>query len=164
MAKLPMYLVLFVFMSSQCIAQRNAGSLDTTRAARESPPSHKAIAVATDFMNDLIKGASSETLTSHCTVPFCHDDTVLILTSGALKGYFDGLSNDFYQSIQKNHPRLDSVFVYGAQTGVMRGIIPVNIYITVATIKFNIQGQEPVKQLIFAVQMSDTGKIVGMSD
>ena len=164
MTKIPVYLVLFIFLSSLCIAQPNAGTIDTTRAARENAPSRKAISVTTDFMNALIKGATSETLTSHCTVPFCHDDTILILTNGELKGFFDGLSSIFSQSIQKNHPRLDSVYVYGVQTGVLHGIIPINIYVTVANIKFNIQGQEPSKQLIFAVQISDSGKIVGISD
>lgn len=164
MAKKSTYIVLFIFLSSVCAAQPNAGAIDTTRANCENAPSRKAITVATDFMNALIKGASSETLRSHCAVPFCHDDTILVLTNSELKKFFDDLSSASSQSILKNHPRLDSVYVYGVQKGVLHGIIPINIYITVANIKFNIQGQEPSKQLVLAVEMSDTGKIVGMSD
>src|SRR6185503_19027683 len=109
MAKKSTYIVLFIFQSSVCAAQLNAGAIDTTRANCENAPSRKAIAVATDFMNALLKGASSETLKSHCAVPFCHDDTILVLTNSELKKFFDGLSSVSSKSILKNHPRLDSV-------------------------------------------------------
>jgi hypothetical protein len=163
MTKIAAYMILFALLSSHCIAQTTSGELDTTRATRENAQSRKAILIATNFMNDLFKGASSMDLTNQCTVPFLDKDN-LILNMKDLKIYFDRVVNEFSQSLQKDHPRLDSAHVLGAQTGVFHGIIPLNIYVVMVNFTFTEQAQKTSKQAVFAVQMSDTSKIVGISN
>ena len=162
MTKIAAYLILFVSLSSHCIAQTTSGELDTTRATRENAQSRKAILIATNFMNDLFNGASSMDLMNKCTVPFLDKDN-LILNMKDLKIYFDRVVNEFSQRLQKDHPRLDSAHVLGAQTGVFHGKT-LNIYVVKVNFTFTEQAQETSKQGVFAVQMSDTSKIVGISN
>jgi hypothetical protein len=164
MKKISLSIILSIFLSSFVFAQSYTGIIDTTLAVRTNASSRKAISVTTEFMNALVSGGSAETLSSHCAVPFSYSDTTLILTKNDLKILFDSVVVRATQNVHKNHPHLENVYVYGAQTGVLRGIIPINVYLTVATIKFNINGQEPTMQIIATVQVGDTAKIVGLSN
>lgn len=114
MTKIAAYLILFALLSTHCFAQATDGVPDTTLATRENTQSRKAISIATDFINDLFKGASSMDLASQCTVPFCHENT-LILNRNDLKAYFDRAVSQFSQILQKDRPQLDSAYVFGVQ-------------------------------------------------
>ncbi|MHA4807389.1 hypothetical protein ACX0G9_04765 [Flavitalea flava] len=157
-------LALFLLSASLCFAQFNLGTMDTTRAARENPQSRKAITVASEFMKKLIEGAPSDSLVNLCGIPFCHDDSVVIGTRVELKKALEEVLSANAPGAKKNHPRVDTAYVFGVEKGILYNIVPLNIYLTIVNIRFTINGQQPVKQTLFAIQMGDEPKIVGMSN
>ena len=164
MTRLPLLLCLLILHSSLCLAQTDPAPVDPTAMLRVYPESDKAISIATAFVNNLIKDSSVESLMNLCAVPFCHDDTVIVLTRNELRTSLLELLNASAPYREKNHPRVDSSYVLDVRKEVLFGMVPINIYFTVVMLKFTVQGKDAAKMLILAVQISDEGKIVGIQE
>jgi hypothetical protein len=168
-----MTLFWFILAPSLCLVP--SVCLAQVEATPTPPPvqhndaaSLKAIAVATAFMDSLINNAPPETLSAMCSLPFCHDDTVIVLTRAALNTALSQLLSASAAISKKNRPRVDSAYVLDVRKEVLFGMVPINIYFSVLRLKFSQPGREPGKEaaklLIFAIQVTDEARIVGIQD
>ena len=132
--------------------------------AHNDPQSLRAIAVATTFMNDLIHDSAASTLTSFCSLPFCYDDTVIVLTRNDLDKSLTQLLAASAAAAKRTTPSVDSAYVLDIRKEVFFGMVPINVYFTVVRLKFSVQGKQAARLLILAVQISDDARIVGVQD
>ena len=110
MTKLLTCLTLLIFLSFHGRTQ-DLPDIDTTLAARQSPQAAKAKLVATNFAQGLMKGASADDLLKLTLTPFAKDEGAPITDKEELRKFLAGISAESYNSAQKNHPHIDSVFV-----------------------------------------------------
>ena len=129
-----------------------------------TPSTEKAIAAATAFMDQVIHDSTPDNLIRLCSLPFCHDDSVIITTSAGLRTALSQFIASAAKERARTHPHIDSVYVLDIRKEVMFGMVPINIYFTVVNLKFSYQGKEASRLLILAVQLTDDAKVVGIED
>ena len=108
--------------------------------------------------------SAASTLAGLCSLPFCYDDTVIVLTRGELGKSLNQLLAASAVAAKRTNPSVDSAYVLDIRKEVLFGMVPINIYFTVVRLKFSVQGKQAVKLLILAVQLSDEARIVGIQD
>lgn len=166
-SRLPLYLLL-VIATTPCLAQTDIAAPVPHPILHNDAPSLKAIAAATSFMDSLIGNAPVETLSNLCSLPFCHDDSVIVLTRSELNIALKQLLSASAAISKNNHPHVDSAYVLDMRKEVLFGMVPINIYFTVIRIKFSAPGRaqdrEAAKLLILAIQITDDARIVGIQD
>jgi hypothetical protein len=165
---LPSFLLPAVLLPTLGQAQSAAGAttVPTTlpTIAHNDPQSLRAVAVATTFMNDLIHDSAASTLAGLCSLPFCYDDTVIVLTRNELDKSLIQVLAASAAAAKRTSPSVDSAYVLDIRKEVLFGMVPINIYFTVVRLKFSIQGKQAAKLLILAVQISDEARVVGIQD
>jgi hypothetical protein len=166
MRRLPLYLLFL--LPTLCRAQGDAGSATAPATvpavAHNDPQSLRAVALATTFMNDIIHDSAASTLAGLCSLPFCYDDTVIVLTRNELGKSLSQLLAASAAAAKRTNPSVDSAYVLDIRKEVLFGMVPINIYFTVVRLKFSIQGKQAAKLLILAVQLSDEPRVVGIQD
>ncbi|HXD77837.1 MAG TPA: hypothetical protein VN616_08505 [Puia sp.] len=130
----------------------------------QTPETQKAIAAATGFMNALIRDSSIDNLLPLCSLPFCHDDSVIITTHAELQRSLNQLIAAAAKDRSRTHPRVDSAYVLNIRKGAMFGMVPMNIYFTVVQLRFTVRGQQASRLFILAVQLTDEAKVVGIEE
>jgi hypothetical protein len=154
-------LYLLLLLPTLCRAQ---GDPALPAVAHNDPQSLRAVAVATTFMNDIIHDSAVTTLAGLCSLPFCYDDTVIVLTRDELGKSLSKLLVASATAAKRTNPSVDSAYVLDIRKEVLFGMVPINIYFTVVRLKFSIQGKQAAKLLILAVQLSDEARVVGIQD
>jgi hypothetical protein len=129
-----------------------------------TPSTEKAIATATAFMTAVIRDSTIDKLINLCSLPFCHDDSVILTTHAELRNALSQFIAAAAKDRARTHPRVDSVYVMDIRKEAMFGMVPINIYFTVVNLKFSYQGKEATKLLILAVQLTDEARVVGIED
>lgn len=124
----------------------------------------KAITTATAFMNAVLTDTTPDNLIKLCSLPFCHDDSVILTTRAELRGALTQFITAAATERARTHPRVDSAYVLDVRKEVMFGMVPINIYFTVVNLKFSYQGKEATKLLILAIQLTDEARVVGIED
>jgi|GEM_PF-4645723 len=162
MSKLLLYFILFLAVSRSCLAQ-SPGSPPLTPIPT-TPSTEKAVAAATAFMNAVITDTDVNNLITLCALPFCHDDSVILTTRAGLRNALTQFITTAAKQRARTHPRVDSAYVVDIREEVMFGMVPINIYFTVVSLKFSVQGQEATKLIILAVQLTDEARVVGIQD
>lgn len=152
----------FTIFSPPCPAQ-TPGTIPFTPILT-SPSTEKAVAAATAFMNAVILDSTADKLIDLCALPFCHDDSVILTTHAALRNDLGQLITAAAKMRARNHPRVDSAYVVDIRKEVMFGMVPINIYFTVVSLKFSAQGKEATKLVILAIQLTDEARVVGIQD
>ena len=157
MSKSLLYFTLFFVVSRSCPAQSPPPTLIPT-----TPSTEKAVATATAFMSAIIHDSTADQLITLCSLPFCHDDSVILTTIAGLRNALTQFITAAAKDRARTHPRVDSAYVIDIRKEVMFGMVPINIYFTVVNLKFSYQGQEATKLVILAVQLTDEARVVGM--
>jgi hypothetical protein len=152
----------FTIFSPPCPAQ-TPGTIPFTPILT-SPSTEKAVATATAFMNAVILDSTADKLIDLCALPFCHDDSVILTTHAALRNDLGQFIASAAKMRAHNHPRVDSAYVVDIRKEVMFGMVPINIYFTVVSLKFSAQGKEATKLVILAIQLTDEARVVGIQD
>jgi hypothetical protein len=162
MSKLLLFFTLFLAVSRSCLAQSPGSS--PLIPIPSTPSTEKATATATAFMNAVITDTDVNNLLTLCALPFCHDDSVILTTRAGLRNALTQFITAAAKSRARTHPRVDSAYVVDIRKEVMFGMVPINIYFTVVSLKFSVQGQEATKLIILAVQLTDEARVVGIQD
>lgn len=136
-------------------------SLSPCRAQSDK---EKAIAAATAFMTAIVRDSTIDNVIQLCNLPFCHDDSVILTTRAELRTALTELLGAAAKERARTHPRVDSVYVLDVRKQAMFGMVPMNIYFTVVTLKLSYQGKEATRLLILAVQLTDDARVVGIED
>jgi hypothetical protein len=131
---------------------------------QRSPATEKAVTAATAFINGIIRDSSVDQLMSLCSLPFCHDDSIIVLTHAELRSSLSQLLTAAAGDRAKNHPRVDTAYVLDIRKEALFSMVPINIYFTVVNLKFTVRGQEAAKLLILAIQLTDEARVVGIED
>ena len=155
-----------------CCASGEAGfaqsppekAITPAAAAASSTDIAAATTAATAFMNGIIGDSAVENLLSLCSLPFCHDDSIILLTTAELRASLKQLLAAAAGDRAKNHPRVDTAYVLDVRKEVLFSMVPINIYFTVVNLKFTVRGQEASKLIILAVQLTDQARVVGIED
>jgi hypothetical protein len=142
----------------------SATGAPAARVIPRTPSTEKAVAAATAFINGIIRDSSVDQLMSLCSLPFCHDDSIILLTHAELRSSLSQLRTAAAGDRAKNHPRVDSAYVLDIRKEALFSMVPINIYFTVVNMKFTVGGKEGSKMLILAVQLTDEARIVGIED
>jgi hypothetical protein len=150
--------------SSPLRAQNEISLTPAPGTVPQNASTQKAVAAATDFMNALIRDSSIDNLLNLCSLPFCHDDSVILTTRADLRNAFSQLIASAARDRAKTHPHVDSVYVLNIRKEAFFGLVPINIYFTVVRLKFTVRGQEASRLLILAVQCTDDAKVVGIEE
>jgi hypothetical protein len=158
---MPSFFLPAVLLPTLCRAQ---GDPALPAVAHNDPQSLRAVAVATIFMNDIIHDSAVTTLAALCSLPFCYDDTVIVLTRSELGKSLSQLLVASAAATKRTSPSVDSAYVLDIRKEVLFGMVPINIYFTVVRLKFSIQGKQAARLLILAVQLSDEARVVGIQD
>src|SRR5579863_1455840 len=146
MNKFLLYLTLLLTISRSSPAQSSPTFIPTT------PSTEKAVATATAFMHAVIHDSTVDNLIPLCSLPFCHDDSVILTTRAELRNALTQFITAAAKDRGRTHPRVDSAYVVDIRKEVMFGMVPINIYFTVVRLKFNVQGREATKLIILAIQ------------
>jgi len=159
-------MLFFIFSYVACVAQSGAPAYGAPAPSviPRTPATEQAIAAATAFMNAVVGDSSVDQLMSLCSLPFCHDDSVIILTHAELRTALSQLLSAGAGDRAKNHPRVDSAYVLNIRKEALFSMVPINIYFTVINLKFTVGGKEASKLLILAVQLTDEARVVGIED
>jgi hypothetical protein len=147
MSKLLLYFTILCALSSSCLAQTEK---------------EKAITTATAFMNAVTHDSTIDKVITLCALPFCHDDTVILTTRTELRNALTQFITSATKDRARSHPRVDSAYVVDIRKEVMFGMVPINIYFTVVSLKFSFQGQEATKLVILAIQLTDDARVIGI--
>lgn len=115
-------------------------------------------------MNAVLTDTTPDNLINLCSLPFCHDDSVILTTRAELRGALTQFITAAATERARTHPRVDSAYVLDVRKEVMFGMVPINIYFTVVNLKFSYQGKEATKLLILAIQLTDEARVVGIED
>jgi hypothetical protein len=165
------YMLFFIFSCFVCVAQSGAPGYGAPAYGApapgvipRTPATEQAIAAATAFMNAVVGDSSVDQLMSLCSLPFCHDDSVIILTHAELRVALSQLLSAGAGDRAKNHPRVDSAYVLNIRKEALFSMVPINIYFTVINLKFTVRGKEASKLLILAVQLTDEARVVGIEN
>lgn len=156
-----LHITIFLAFSIPCQAQITA---QTPPVIPPTPSTAKAITAATAFMNAIIHDSSIENLLPLCTLPFCHDDSVILTTRTELRSALTELIAAVAKDRARTHPRVDSAYVIDIRKEVLFDMVPINIYFTVVNLKMTFQGKVATRLLILAVQLTDDARIVGIED
>jgi hypothetical protein len=152
--------------STLCLAQTPAvipGAPSNT-VIPSTPSTEKAISTATAFMNAVIRDSSIDNLLLLCGLPFCHDDSVILITHAELRNALTQLIAAAAKDRGRTHPRVDTAYVLDIRKEALFGMVPINIYFTVVNLKFSYEGKEASRLLILAVQLTDEARVVGIED
>ena len=163
MFRLLLAITVFFFFFIPADAQ-TPSTLPSRPPIPSTPSTEKAIAAATAFMNAIIRDSSIDNLINLCSLPFCHDDSVIITTRPELRSALTALIAAAAKDRGRTHPRIDSVYVLDIRREVLFDMVPINIYFTVINLKMTYQGKEATRLLILAVQLTDDARIVGIED
>src|ERR1700761_2661208 len=106
MRKLLLYITI-VSLPTTCLAQLTPAPTHIS----PTPSTEKAIATATAFMNAIIRDSSIDNLVSLCSLPFCHDDSVILTTHTELRNALRELISAVAKDRARMHPRVDSAYV-----------------------------------------------------
>src|ERR1700722_881174 len=130
--------------SIPCLAQTPAiiPGAPSPAVIPNTPSTAKAIATATAFMNAVIRDSSIDNLIDLCSLPFCHDDSIILTTHAELRTALSQLIAAAVKDRARPHPRVDSAYVLDIRKEAMFGMVPMNIYFTVVNLKFSYQGKE----------------------
>ena len=162
---LALFLALLLAASfSPCRAQNAISVTPAPGAVPQNASTQKAIVAATGFMNALIRDSSIDNLLELCSLPFCHDDSVILTTCADLRNALTQLIAAAARDRARTHPHVDSVYVLNIRKESFFGLVPINIYFTVVHLKFTVRGQEASRLLILAVQLTDDAKVVGIEE
>jgi hypothetical protein len=115
-------------------------------------------------MNAIIRDSSIDNLVNLCSLPFCHDDSVILTTHAELRDALSQLIAAATKDRGRTHPRVDSAYVLNIRKEALFSMVPINIYFTVVNLKFSYQGKEASRLLILAVQLTDEARVVGIED
>jgi hypothetical protein len=124
----------------------------------------KAIATATAFMTAIVRDSTIDNVITLCALPFCHDDSVILTTRAELRDALTELLRASAKERARTHPHVDSVYVLDVRKQAMFGMVPMNVYFTVVTLKLSYQGKEATRLLILAIQLTDDARVVGIED
>ena len=139
-------------------------TLPARPAIPSTPLTQKAIVAATAFMNAIIRDSSIDNLMGLCSLPFCHDDSVIITTRAELRSALGELIASAAKDRARTNPVVDSAYVLDIRKEVLFDMVPINIYFTVINLKMTFQGKSATRILILAVQLTDDARIVGIED
>jgi hypothetical protein len=140
------------------------GRAQTPPVIPSTPSTEKAVATATAFMTAVITDTNVNNLINLCSLPFCHDDSVIVTTHAELRNALSQFIAAAAKDRARTHPRVDSVYVMDIRKEAMFSMVPINIYFTAVNLKFSYQGKEATKLLILAVQLTDEARVVGIED
>jgi hypothetical protein len=140
------------------------GRAQTPSVIPSTPSTEKAVATATAFMTAVITDTNVNNLINLCSLPFCHDDSVILTTHAELRNALTQLITAAAKDRARTHPRVDSAYVMDIRKEAMFGLVPINIYFTAVNLKFSYQGKEATKLLILAVQLTDEARVVGIEE
>jgi hypothetical protein len=158
--KFLLYFILFLAVSRSSPAQ-TPGTVPLTPILT-TPSTEEAVATATAFMNAVLHDSTADNLINLCTLPFCHDDSVILTTRAGLRNALTQFLTAAAKDRARTHPRVDSAYVIDIRKEVMFGMVPINIYFTAVNLKFSVQGKEATKLIILALQLTDEARVVGI--
>jgi hypothetical protein len=116
-------LYVLLLLPTLCRAQ---GDPALPAVAHNDPQSLRAVAVATTFMNDIIHDSAVTTLAGLCSLPFCYDDTVIVLTRDELGKSLSKLLVASATAAKRTNPSVDSAYVLDIRKEVLFGMVPIN--------------------------------------
>ncbi|MGC4104038.1 hypothetical protein [Ferruginibacter sp.] len=135
---------------------------DTTLKELDPVKAAQAKTLVLDFTRILSKGDNVDSVINLCSVPFSCNRKEIIDTKGDLKTVFQKIVED---KGKNRYYEVDTVFIRAIRREVLDNIIPLNIYYVVIRMKVmkngTIRKSSPV---LFAVQVTDDPKIIGIAD
>lgn len=134
--------------------------IDTARHSLDVGAANRSMVNVQEFVKGLLTNVPVDTLLKACTVPFVVDRAEFATTEELKK-----LLVELQAKLQsdKTKPRVDYVQVVGRRHEILNGLLAIDVYFVLCTLRFDIDGQTPTKQVVFAVQKFDVLKIVGIS-
>ena len=136
--------------------------IDTSRTSINYYEAQQAKKIAVDFTNCLFLGSDVDSLLTMCALPFAIDGQ-LFADGKKLRAQFTEITKETKKN-QSYKIKVDSSFIFGTRKDILNGLIPLNTYFVVNTIKGEINGQSRTTiQIVFAVQVSDKPKIIGIT-
>ncbi len=136
--------------------------IDTSQTSINYHEAQLAKKIAVDFTNCLFIGSEVDSLLTMCALPFAIDGQ-LFADSKTLRAKFIEITKETKKN-QSYKIKVDSSFIFGTRKDILNGLIPLNTYFVVNTIKGEINGQSRTTiQIVFAVQVSDKSKIIGIT-
>jgi hypothetical protein len=157
-------LLILTFSSESASAQTAPSLTPTAPVIPRTASTEKAIAAATAFMTAVITDSNADNLIKLCSLPFCHDDSIILTTTTELRHALTEFITAAARERTRSHPRVDSAFVLDIRKEALFGMVPINIYFTVVHLKFSVGGKEATKILILAIQLTDDARVVGIED
>jgi len=137
-------------------------SIDTSRASIKYDEGQQAKKIAVDFTNCLFLGSEADSLLAMCALPFAIDGE-LFADSKTLRAKFIEITKETKKN-QSYKIKVDSTIIFGTRKDILNGLIPLNTYFVLNTVKGEINGQSRTTiQIAFAVQVSDKSKIIGIT-
>ncbi|HEX9511803.1 MAG TPA: hypothetical protein VF939_15035 [Puia sp.] len=88
-------------------------------------------------MNAIIRDSSVDNLITLCSLPFCHDDNVILTTHAELRTALTELIAAVSKDRARTHPNVESAYVLDIRKEALFGMVPINIYFTVVNLKFS---------------------------
>ena len=161
MTRITLHIAILLTLAAPSHAQNPPVSLSAPTIP-STPSTVKAVAAATAFMNAIIRDSSIDNLMNLCSLPFCHDDSVILTTRSELRSALTGLIAAATKDRARTHPAVDSAYVLDIRKEALFDMVPINIYFTVVRLKMSYQGKEASRILILAVQLTDDARIVGI--
>lgn len=134
---------------------------DSTLKLVDPIKAEKAKALVLDYIRILSKGDNPDSLVHLCSIPFSWDRKRII------DNWADFKKAQRSVVAEKGKNRqfiIDTVFIKGARIEMLDDIIPLNVYFVIVKIKVPRNDREIKAEVLFAVQISDNPKIIGLSD
>lgn len=134
---------------------------DTTLKSLDPIKAEKAKALALDYLRIFAKGDNIDSLVKICSVPFSWDRKRIIDNWVDFKASQQSLIDEKGKDRQF---KVDSVFIKAIRSEILDRVIPINVYYVVVKIKYTWEGRERSSGVLFAVQISDEPRIIGIKD
>jgi hypothetical protein len=146
------------FMTSH--GQNTQGTADKSTRPPDSSEIKVASEVILSFITQMMKDSSVDEAMNLFSLPMMLDSDMITKTSVLRQ-----LLGVFYFDLHKTVPyriKIDSVYYVAYRRGNIYDIVPFNLYFTNLTLGYYKDDQHGTKQILFALQVSDKTRIVGM--
>lgn len=160
MKHLQMYFtVLLLFSSTKLVGQIKNPFPDTTLITLDITKAENAKSLALDYIRILSKGENLDSLKILCGLPFSLDKKRIITSWDELKNIHQAVIKE--KGTDRQYA-IDTVFVKAIRNEILDKIVPLSIYYVIVELKVNQDGKQKAMKMVFAIQISENPRIVGI--
>lgn len=160
MSKTTLTTLILILCINFSFGQSSLDKIDTSSSSLDLIQATKAKALVVDFATLLYQGQDINKLLNKCSLPFAIDGEKIISSKEELKKTFSDIIN---LTGKGRKITIDSVYILGSRKEILNDVIPIHVYFVVLVLKIKDGKDEFEKSGGFAVQITDSPKIIGFA-